>query len=56
VFGYQGEAGLITPAQVWHLDHLEDGSLQPSHAACNTRAGWKAGALNPEVPRHSREW
>jgi hypothetical protein len=47
VFGYRGEPGLIRPGQVWHLDHLPDGSLHPSHAKCNTRAGQKSGGPEP---------
>lgn len=31
----------ITPSEPCDIDHLPDGSLGPSHASCNRRAGGK---------------
>jgi hypothetical protein len=30
---------LIRPDEAWHLDHLDNGLLRPSHAGCNVAAG-----------------
>lgn len=33
----------VTAESEWHLDHLEGGQSQPSHARCNTGARNQAG-------------